>query len=239
MKQPLFILPLTILLAAWSAGQSAPAASRTTSPVERAHSSNIVLDCDASDLKCVLAKMDKAGKGFKSAHADFRWEQYTAVVKDTDVQTGQIFLRRKNGNQEVAIRVLSPHEKRVLIRNNQATMYDPKTKQTTERKIDSSDAQSGMNAFAFGVKGQDLLKDYEVTLTGWETIDKVQTARLELVARKEKMRSLFSKLILWVDLERDIAIQQKRLEESGDFQLAHYTNIVLDEKIPDDVFSTK
>lgn len=206
---------------------------------EQVHYSDIAQDPDAVELNTVLAKMDKTGKGFKSAQADFRWEQYTAVVNETDEQIGQIFLRRKGKDQEVAIRISSPHPKRAVIKNNQATMYDPMTNQTSERKFDSSDAQSMMNAFAFGVRGEDLLKDYEVTFTGWAQVDNIRTARLELVARKEKIRSLFTKVILWMDLDRDVAIQQKRLEASGDYQLAHYTNIVLDSKIPDDAFAIK
>jgi hypothetical protein len=96
-----------------------------------------------------------------------------------------------------------------------------------------------MNAFAFGVKGQDLLTDYEVTFTGWEKVDSIQTARLELVARKENVRKFFTKVVLWVDLDRDVAIQQQRFESSGDYQLAHYSKVVLDDKIPEDVFVIK
>jgi outer membrane lipoprotein-sorting protein len=199
-----------------------------------AHYSNIVLD-----KELVLAQMDKAGKNFKSAEADFKQEQYTEVVRTTDEQTGHIFVRRKGKEQEVAINVLTPHPKQVVIKNNQATMYDPRLNQTTERKIDSSDAQSVMNAFAFGVKGEDLKKDYEITFAGMEPLDGVQTARLELVARKEKMRNFFNKVILWIDLEQDVPIQQKRLESSGDYQLARYNHIVRDHEIPEDVFVIK
>jgi outer membrane lipoprotein-sorting protein len=195
----------------------------------------------ATDLNTVIARMDEAGKTFKSAQADFRWEHYTAVIKDTDVQTGQIFARRKGGSQEVAIRILKPHPKQVLIKDGKATMYDPKINQSTERKIgDKADAESVMNlAFAFGIKGHELLRDYEVKFVSWETIDTVQTAKLELVPLKENVKKLFSKVILWIDLRRDIALQQQRFDpDSGDYQLAHYTNIKLD-KISDDVFSIK
>jgi outer membrane lipoprotein-sorting protein len=200
-----------------------------------AHYSNIVLD----ELTSVLAQMDKAGKGFKSAKAEYKLEQYTAVVNETEVQSGQIFFRRKGKNQEVAIQIETPHPKQVVIRNNQATLYDPRLKQTSEHRIDPSDAQSIMNAFAFGAKGQDLRQDYEVTFSGWETVDDVRTARLELMARNEKLRRFFSKVILWIDLERDVAIQQKRLEPSGDYMFTHYRKIVLDGEIPDGVFTIR
>jgi outer membrane lipoprotein-sorting protein len=190
------------------------------------------------DLNIVLAQMDEAGKNFKSAQADFKWETYTAVTKDTDESTGQIFSRRKNGSQELSIRIVTPHPKQALIIGDKAIIYDPRIKQTTERKIgDKADAASVMNlASAFGVKGQDLLGDYEVKLIGWEKVDGINTAKLELVPRKENVKRLVSKVILWIDLKRDVAVQQQSFDHE-DYKLAHYTNIKLDGKIPDDVFS--
>ncbi len=195
----------------------------------------------ASDLNAALVRMDEAATHFKSAQADFKWEQYTKVVNDFDIQTGRIYSRRKGGSPEIAIDVLTPHPKQVVIKHNKAVMYDPRINQTTERDIgNNADAQSVMNlAFAFGVRGEDLLRDYDVTWAGWERVDGIKTAKLELVARKESVRRFFSKAILWIDLERDVAIQQQRFESSGDYQLAHYTNIRLDEKISDKVFTIR
>jgi outer membrane lipoprotein-sorting protein len=197
-----------------------------------------------ADLTTVLARMDEGAKLFKAAQADMKLETYTAVVKDTDEQTGKIFSRRtKNGSQEVAIQILQPHPKQVLIKGAKATIYDPRIKQTTERSIgDKANAESVTNmASAFGIKGQDLLRDYEVKLMGWETVDGVKTAKLELVPRNEKVRqNLFGRVILWIDLQRDVALQQQRFDaSSGDYQLAHYTNIKLTDKISDDLFAIK
>jgi outer membrane lipoprotein-sorting protein len=192
------------------------------------------------DLSAVLAQMDEAAKRFKSAQADFKWDTYTAVTRDTDESTGQIFSRRKNGSQELAIHILTPHPKQGLIKDDKAIIYDPRIKQATEHKIgDKADAASVMNlASAFGVKGGELRSDYDVKLIGWETVDGIQTAKLELVPLKESVKRLVSKVILWIDVKRDVAVQQQRFDHE-DYQLAHYTNIKLDGKIPDDVFSIK
>jgi outer membrane lipoprotein-sorting protein len=225
MREKRFLTIFLLILAAAGFGQQpSPAPSATPIP----------------DLNIVLAQMDEGGKRFKSAQADFKWETYTAVTTSTDEQTGQIFSRRKNGSQELAIRILTPHPRQALIKGDKAIMYDPRIKQTTERKIgDKADAESVMNmASAFGIKGQDLRGDYDVKLIGWETVDGIKTAKLELVPRKENVKRLVSKVILWIDLKRDVAVQQQRFDHE-DYQLAHYTNIKLDGKIPDDVFSIK
>ncbi|HEY6305495.1 MAG TPA: outer membrane lipoprotein-sorting protein [Candidatus Angelobacter sp.] len=195
----------------------------------------------ASELNTVLARMDEGSKRFKSGQADFKSVVYTAVVKDSDEKTGQIFARRKDGSQEVAIRILAPHPMQALLKGSKALIYDPKINQTTEQNIgDKADAQSVMNlASAFGIKGQELLRDYDVTLAGWEMVDNVKTARLEMVPRKASVKNLFTKVVLWIDLERDVALQQQRFESSGDYQLAHYTNIKMPDKISDEFFAIK
>jgi outer membrane lipoprotein-sorting protein len=207
-----------------------------------AHYTNIKLVSEPTDLKDVLAEMDEGAKRFKAGKADFTSESYLEVTKDKDESSGQIFSRKKNGSQEVALQISKPHPKQVLIKDGKATVYDPRIKETTERSIgDKADAESVANiASPFGVNGQDLLRDYEVKLLGWEPVDGVKTAKLELVPRKEGGKKLFSRIILWIDLQRDVALQQQRFQpDSGDYQLAHYRHIQLSDRISDDFFKIR
>lgn len=193
----------------------------------------------ASDLKTVLAQMDAAGKDFKSAQADIELVQYTKVVDDSDVQTGQIFFRRKGSDVEVALRVIKPHAKQAVIKDGKVIFYDPKINQTTERDITNNrtEVESLMN-LGFGGRGQDLLKDYDVKLDDWEMVDNIKTAKLELVPKGEHLKRFFSRVILWIDPERDVPVKQQRFQSSGDYQLTHYTNIKFG-KISDEVFRLK
>lgn len=189
-------------------------------------------------LDMVLAQMDQASARFRGAQADIELTQYTAIVKEKDVQRGRIYFLRKDQQTEVALWITAPHPKQAVVKDGRLTFRDPATKQVTERSLGNNqqDVEAVMN-LGFGGSGRDLLADYDVTLAGFEQIDGIDTARLELVAKSEKLRNIFTKLVLWIDPRRDVALQQQRFESSGDYQLTHYANIKLTPNISDDRFA--
>jgi outer membrane lipoprotein-sorting protein len=102
--------------------------------------------------------------------------------------------------------------------------------------------KSDVEAFlslGFGASGDELQRDYGVKMDGWETVDGVKTAKLDLTPRKEKLQQTYNKIVLWIDPERDVLLKQQFFEHSGDYRLAHYTNMKLNERIADDVFHLK
>src|SRR5262249_31410788 len=95
-------------------------------------------------------------------------------------------------------------------------------------------------SLGFGGRGEDLLKSFEVKMVGWETVDKVRTARLELVPKDAELRTKFSKVDMWVDPVRNVPLQQQWFfEPSGDYKLAHYSNIKVNSHVSDDDFRLK
>ena len=94
-------------------------------------------------------------------------------------------------------------------------------------------------SLGFGGRGHDLPRSYQVKMNGWETVDNVKTAKLELIPKDNKFRNVVSRILLWIDPERDISLKQQFFEPSGDYRLAHYTGIKLNEKIPDNAFRLK
>ena len=205
--------------------------------------SNIKLNAPVDDLNAVLAEMDKTAPRFKSAQADVELVQYTRAVEEKDTQTGKVFVRRsgKDGkDMDFALHVLTPHARLAIVKDGKLTYRDPKTNQTTVRDIGKNrgDVEAYMS-LGFGSRGQDLLKYYDVTMTGWETVDNVKTARLELVGKSDRLKQFFSKMILWIDPVQSIPLKQQRLQSSGDYQLIYYTNIKLNDKVSDDAFSLK
>src|SRR5271169_1726717 len=54
-----------------------------------------------TDLEKVLSQMDAVAATFKTAEADFVWEQYTKVVNETDTQSGKVYFRRSSKEIEM------------------------------------------------------------------------------------------------------------------------------------------
>jgi outer membrane lipoprotein-sorting protein len=194
------------------------------------------------DLNSVLAKMNANAGNFKSAQADFEFETYQKVVDEKDVQKGQIYFRRNSKGVDAAFNITSPAPKQVVYlgKDGKLLIYEPKIDQVTERDVGKN--KTDVEAFlslGFGARGDDLEKSYEVTMGGWEPVGGVNTARLELVPKNEKLRQTYNKIILWIDPEKDVLLQQKFIEPSGDYRSARYSNMKLNSRLPEDAFKLK
>jgi outer membrane lipoprotein-sorting protein len=84
-----------------------------------------------------------------------------------------------------------------------------------------------------------LKKSFDVTYQGEETVDNIETAKLQLIPKNEKIRGNFPQIFLWIDLERGISVQQKLVQTQGDYRVARYSAIKMNGKIGSDVFRLK
>jgi outer membrane lipoprotein-sorting protein len=197
----------------------------------------------ADDLQSVLAEMNAKAVGFKSAKADFEWVTYTKAVDIKDTQTGQVYFRRSGSDVDAAVHVSPPGSKQVVYRDGKVSMYEPKIDQLTEHTVSKNKADiDALMSLGFGGRGDELLKSFDVKFAGWETIDKTKTktAKLELVPKDPELKAKFSRVDMWIDLTRDVALQQQWFfEASGDYKLARYTDIKVNSTISDDVFRLK
>lgn len=196
-----------------------------------------------NDLENVLAQMNQASATFKSAQADFEWEQYTKVVDEKDLQKGRLSLQRTSKGVDIGIKIVSPASREIVFdaKDGLVRMYEPGINQITERNIgnDKADLEAIMS-LGFGGRGDDLRKSYDVKLSGWEMVDGKNTARLELIPTTPKLQRSLSKIVLWIDPARNVALRQQFFEvASGDYRLVHNTNIVVNGKLPDDAFHLK
>ena len=82
-------------------------------------------------------------------------------------------------------------------------VYQPKMDQVTvyDRARTATILKANV-VLGFGGSGQDLIKTFDVTYVGAETIDGIATAKLQLIPKSEKVRNTYSKILLWIDLER-------------------------------------
>ncbi|MFZ0285353.1 MAG: outer membrane lipoprotein-sorting protein, partial [Terriglobales bacterium] len=91
----------------------------------------------------------------------------------------------------------------------------------------------------FGGSGQDLLKSFDVTYSGTEKIDGIETSKLTLVPKSEKVRNTFDHIWLWIDPARGVSLRQQLFAPGGDYRLATYSDIQINQKIPEGVFKLK
>jgi outer membrane lipoprotein-sorting protein len=233
MKSFTLILPIALV---WTVLHHAPVPPQA--PVE------------ASPLNTVLKKMDTAAAGFRTTQAEFEWDTYEKVIDEIDdYQKGTIYYRRFGKEIEMMADVkmagsdpakLRPEPKYVLFSKGKIRMYQPKPDQVTEFDLGSnrSDLETYV-VLGFGGSGQDLVKTFGVTYVGPETIEGVSTAKLQLVPKSEKVRNTYKQIFLWIDLDRGISVQQQAFQPDGNYRLAKYSSIRVNEKIPDDVFKLK
>jgi outer membrane lipoprotein-sorting protein len=204
----------------------------------------------STPLEAVLKKMDTAAASFRATQADFEWDRYEKVIDEVDdIQTGTIYYRRAGKDIEMMADIkmegdeptkLKPEPKYVLFRDGKINIYLPKADQVTVYDAGKNRAEvENYLVLGFGGSGQDLVKSWDVTYVGPETINGVATAQLKLVPKSEKVRSTFSYILLWIDLERGVSVQQKLVSPQGDYRLARYSAIQMKEKIGDDVFKLK
>jgi len=194
----------------------------------------------STSLENVLKKMDAAASNFRTTQADFVWEQYQKVVNDKDTQKGTVYYRRAGKDMQMMAEVKEPERKYVLFKDGKLQVYQPKIEQVMSYATGKNREEiESYLVLGFGGSGQDLLKTFEVSYQGPESIDNVSTAKLQLTPKSEKLRNTFKEIFLWIDLERGVSVQQQFFEPQGDYRLAKYSSIRLKEKIPGDVFQLK
>ncbi|HUS20363.1 MAG TPA: outer membrane lipoprotein carrier protein LolA [Terriglobales bacterium] len=195
----------------------------------------------SADLEAVLDQLDKASSDFKSTEAEFVWEQYQKVVDETDTQKGKIyFVRRDKDNTNMAANIVEPDKKDLTFAEGKLRFYQPRIDQVTE--YDAGKNKGEVETFlvlGFGGRGHDLPKSFNLKFAGYETVDGVKTAKLELDPKAQKVKSTFAQIILWVDTARGVSLKQQFIEPSGDYRLAKYSNFKMNGKISDEVFKLK
>ncbi len=193
-----------------------------------------------SDLESVLDQMDAAAAAFRTTEAEFVWDQYQKVVNETDTQKGKVFFRRLHNETQMLAEITYPDQKVVLFADDKVRVYQPRIDQVTEYAAGKNKAEiESFLVLGFGGRGHDLLKSFEVAYEGAEILDGVRTARLALVPKSQKGKSMFSRILLWIDLGRGVSLKQQLFEPSGDHRIARYLNIRMNQKLADHVFRLK
>lgn len=242
MKAALFVLMATV--AVMPGADLAPVPARLALSSQLAEIAEKIASesspqADSTDLERVLTSMDNAAKGFRTAEANFTFDQYTKLVDEHDLQKGKLYFRRQGKDVEMAADFSEPKQY-AIYSNGKAQLYNPKTDTVNEYKTEKNRSQvDAMLLLGFGGGGHSLLTNYGVAYAGTEKIDGVNTSKLELTPKSKEMLNNISKIVLWIDPARGISVQQQMLFPAGDYRMAKYTGIQLNRKVSDDAFKLK
>jgi outer membrane lipoprotein-sorting protein len=191
-----------------------------------------------ADLQKVLSEMDAASATFQSAQADFVWDQYTAVVQSHDLQKGTIAFRRAATSTQMVAHVKTdndePSLKDVLYKAGELDFYEPNVKRETI--LNAGTNYEKYLTLGFGGSGKDLAANWKIAYQGKETINGVETAKLDLTAKAPEGGSDITHITVWIDAKRATSLKQQIFQSSGDWRTAVYTNVKLN-SVPESAFT--
>jgi outer membrane lipoprotein-sorting protein len=195
---------------------------------------------DSAGLERVLTQIDAASRNFKSAEASVVWDQYTKVINESETEKGEIYFRREGGEVQMAADFVEPDKKYVIYSGGKVQVYQPKIDQVSEYNAGKNrgDVESFL-VLGFGGSGHDLLKSYDAQFLGTEAIGNISAGKLELIPKSARLKNNIARILLWIDPARGVSIQQQFFEPGGDYRLAKYSEIKINEKLPESAFKLK
>ena len=190
-----------------------------------------------SQLDSVLSQMDAASARFKNAQADVRYDNYTRVVNDHDIETGSIYIERTGStNQMGAVFYnIGPDNKPAstparIVNFDGATLriFTVGTNQVDLFKAGANQAKyDSFLTLGFGGSGKDLARSWDITDQGPDTIDNVKTEKLDLVSKDPSVKNMFTHITIWIDPTRGVSLKQVFYAPNNDNRTATYSNIRL------------
>ena len=186
-------------------------------------------------LEYVLKMMDQSAEDFRSLTAALDHITYTALVKDTSTESGEIYVRK---DSKMRIDFTRPDPRTILRNGDNLYIYTPKINRVEEYNIGKNRALADQYlALGFGTRTESLKKNYDVSFAGEEDLDGQKMAILELVPHSSDVRKQITKIRMWVDEASWMPVQQKFFEAgTADYFISRYKNVMKNLKVGDGKF---
>jgi len=210
-----------------------------------------VLFAAQATLDDVLSKMDAAAVGFRNVQGDITYTKVTVIVNDKSIEKGQFFFERlppKRGLPDLRIRINftekndgekpQPSERTVLVKDNEAHIYNPKIKQVTDVTFDKS-KRAVLDQFfslGFGTSSRDLQGAYTVKLGGEEKVNGEDIVRLDLTPKSEAAARDIRSVQLFLSKKTWQPTRQVFNLPGGDYSQADYGSLKINAPLPKGAF---
>jgi outer membrane lipoprotein-sorting protein len=196
-----------------------------------------------SQLNNVLSQMNTASANFKNAQADVRYDNYTRVVNDHDIEAGSIYIERSGSTEKMGAVFYNagPDGKPTatparIVNFDGATLriFTVGTNQVDLFKAGANQARyDSFLTLGFGGSGKDLDRAWNITDQGPDTVNGVKTEKLDLVSKDPSVKNMFTHITIWIDPARGVSLKQIFYALNGDNRTATYSNIRLNSRIND------
>ena len=193
----------------------------------------------ADDLNSVLVRLNAAAKKFRSVSANVVFDtEMQDPVPDTDIQKGIAYYER-NGNSFKMAAHFHEHNGRAYAAaynfiGGALHFYDG----TEVHTYDAAKWQSYL-ILGFGASGTELAEKWDIKYLGSDTMDGVNVAKLELVAKDPQVRKTIAKVTIWIDPDHGVSLQQRFDESASVSRTVKYSDIKLNAPLPARAFELK
>lgn len=194
-----------------------------------------------SQLDSVLSQMDTASAHFHNAQADVRYDNYTRVVNDHDIETGSIFIERSGSTEQMGAvfyntdasgKPAATAARIVNFDGSTLRIFTVGTNQVDVFKAGANQARyDSFLTLGFGGSGKDLQRAWNITDLGADTVDGVKTEKLDLVSKDPSVKNMFTHITIWIDPARGVSLKQIFYAPNGDNRTATYSHIRLNTSV--------
>jgi outer membrane lipoprotein-sorting protein len=189
----------------------------------------------AESLAAVQARMDKSAAAFSSLTARVKKVSFTAVIKDSSVESGTFTLKKlKPGDIRVRMEIDKPDQRSVALSRKKYEVFLPKI--NTVQEYDLSQYGRLVDQFlllGFGTPVREITKSYDMVVTGTDSIDGRQATRIELRPKVASVKEHLKLVEMWIPLNDGNPIQQKFLQPSGDYTQSTYLDVKINPLLKD------
>ncbi len=194
-------------------------------------------------LSETLKRMDAASSTFKSAQADFHKVLVNALIKDETLQDGMIYVEGKGHATQMGLKITGEGTRTLDYKNGTLRVFNPAIHCFNTVPAGNPGQVESFLALGFGGSGADLQKAWQISDLGPETLTSegkpVKVEKLDLLPNDQSVKNTVTRVTLWIDLTRGIALKQELFSPSGDTQTALYTHIRLNDAIDKSPFEFK
>jgi len=187
-------------------------------------------------LASVFAQMDAAAAKFKGLTADVKKVSHTEFLKQDDIDSGTMAVKRTRPHElRALINITAPDKKQVELAGHNVQMYFPKSNTLQYAVLDKKTTTmvDQLLLLGFGGTSADMQSAYNVKLGGPETLDGQKTTRIVLTPKHPETLPDVVNIELWISDSSGMAVQQKFNEHAGDYVLAVYSNMKINPNLPD------